>query len=146
MSLFLADTSLWVARRRSGAEPLKREFLERFRRGEIATCVPVALEVLAAAPDVDAYERDWDTVWKALFWLPLTERTLQRALDVQREVAQGGVHRASPTAFLVASCAEAAGDGVVLWHCDPGLAAICEHTGQAQEPALELVGAPVATA
>lgn len=137
MSLFLADSSVWVARRHQGAEALKREFLERFRRGEIATCAPVALEVLAAAADADAYESDWTTVWKALFWLPLGERAHQRALEVQRELAGAGGHRASPSAFLVAACAEEAGDGVVVWHCDPGLAAICEHTGQAHELALE---------
>lgn len=137
MSLYLADTSVWVARRRPGAETLKREFLERFRRGEVATCVPVALEVLAAAPDGVAYENDWDAVWKALFWLPLGERAHQRALEVQRALADLGGHRASPSAFLVAACAEEAGEGVCLWHCDPGLAAICEHTGQPQELAVE---------
>lgn len=137
MSLFLADTSVWVARRRPAAAELKRDFLERFRRGEVATCVPIALEVLAAAPDDEAYARDWETVWRALFWLPLGERTHQRALEVQRELAAVGEHRAGPQAFLVAACAEEAGDGVVVWHCDPGLAAICGHTGQPHELALE---------
>lgn len=136
MSLFLADSSVWVARRRPGAESLKRHFLERFRRGEVATCVPVALEVLAAAPDAAAYESDWDTVWKALFWLPVGERAHQRALEVQRELAEVDGHRASPAAFLVAACAEVAGD-VVVWHCDPGLVEICGHTGQPHELALE---------
>lgn len=138
MSLFLADSSVWVARRRPGAEALKRDFLDRFRRGEVATCVPVALEVLAAAPDADAYESDWGTVWRALFWLPLSERAHQRALEVQRELATRDGHRASPSAFLVAACAEEARESVVVWHCDPGLAAICEHTGQPHELALEL--------
>lgn len=138
MSLFLADASVWVARRRPGAEVLRRDFLERFRRGEIATCAPVALEVLAAAPDADAYASDWDTVWKALFWLPLGERAHHRALELQRELAATGDHRASPSAFLVAACAEEAGDGVVVWHCDPGLVAICEHMGQSHELALDL--------
>jgi predicted nucleic acid-binding protein len=138
MSLFLADSSVWVARRRPGVEALKRDFLERFRRGEIATCVPVALEVLAAAPDAEAYTSDWDTVWRALFWLPLSERAHQRALEVQRQVTELDGHRASPSAFLVAACAEEARESVVVWHCDPSLAVICEHTGQPHEPVLEL--------
>ena len=55
MSLYLADSSIWVARRRPEAHDLRTSFVERFRRGEIATCIPVALEVLTAAPDADAY-------------------------------------------------------------------------------------------
>lgn len=134
MSLYLADSSIWVSRRRPGAEQLQRRFLDRFRRGEIATCVPVALEVLAASTDAAAYERDWDTVWEALFWLPLGERGTRRALEVQRGLtAADGGHACSPVAFLIAACAEDAGEPVVLWHCDPDLSVICEHTGQRHE-------------
>lgn len=142
MSLYLADSSIWVARRRPGAETLRSTFIERFRRGEIATCVPIALEVLTAARDAEAYDRDWGTVWKALFWLPMRERALQRALDLQRELAAAGGHRCSPATFLVAACALEASEEVVVWHCDPCLRVICEHTEQPQELAVDLTGTP----
>lgn len=143
MSLYLADSSIWVARRTPGADTLRGTFIERFRRGELATCVPIALEVLTAAPDGDAYEQDWETVWKALFWLPMRERALQRALDLQRELASAGGHRCSPATLLVAACALEADETVVVWHCDPCLELICEHTGQPHELEPGLVRAPV---
>jgi predicted nucleic acid-binding protein len=144
MSLYLADSSIWVARRQPGADTLRSAFIERFRRGEIATCVPIALEVLTAARDAEAYEEDWETVWKALFWLPLRERALQRALDLQRELAAAGGHRCSPATFLVAACALEASEAVVVWHCDPCIELICEHTGQPHELATGVTGAHAA--
>jgi predicted nucleic acid-binding protein len=135
MALYLADSSVWIGRRRPGAGDLPQRFLDRIRRGEIATCVPVALEVLVGAPDAVSYERDWDTVWKALFWLPLGQRAMRRALDVQRELAcpGSGGHRRVAVSYLIAACAEDAGPDVVLWHADDDLAVICRHTGQPHE-------------
>ncbi|HZN21488.1 MAG TPA: hypothetical protein VFB57_02885 [Gaiellaceae bacterium] len=143
MTLYLADSSVWVGRRRASSGELPRQFLDRLRRSEIATCVPVALEVLSGPADGDAYVRDWTNLWGQLHWLPLRERATGRALEVQSELAltSPGAHRHSLAHFLIAACAEDAGTEVVLWHWDPELAAICEHTGQRHE----LVPAPVAT-
>jgi len=80
MTLYLADSSVWSGRRRPDAGDLPRLFVERLGRGEIATCVPVALEVLTAAEDGEAYVRDWMTIWGQLQWLPLRERATGRAL------------------------------------------------------------------
>jgi predicted nucleic acid-binding protein len=141
VALYLADSSIWIGRRRPGVGDLQQRFLDRIRRGEIATCVPVALEVLVGAPDATAYERDWDAIWKALFWLPLGQRAMQRALEVQRELASpgSGGHRRVAVAYLIAACAEDAGPDVVLWHSDDDLTAICEHTGQPHEQEREPV-------
>lgn len=134
MPLYLADSSVWVGSHRPGAGYLKQLFVNRFRRGEIATCAPVALEVLDAAVDEETYARDWETVWRALFWLPVAERTMRRALEVQRALTRVNGHQSSsPIAFQIAACAELAGAEVVLWHWDPDLAAICRLTGQPQE-------------
>ncbi len=136
MPLYLADSSIWIGRRRSGAEYLQRLFLERFRAGQIATCVPVALEVLTGPKHADAYVRDWVTLWEQLTWLPLRERATGRALEVQSSLActVDGAQKLHPTDYLIAACAEDAGPEVVLWHWDEGLTAICEHTGQQHEP------------
>ncbi len=135
MTLYLADSSIWVGRRRSDAGDLPRLFVDRLRRSEVATCVPVAIEVLSGPADGEAYVRDWTRLWSQLHWLPLRERATGRALEVQSELALAapGGHRRSLAHFLIAACAEDAGPGVVLWHWDPDLAAICEHTGQPHE-------------
>jgi predicted nucleic acid-binding protein len=135
MTLYLADSSVWAGRRRRDAGDLQRLFVERLGQGEIATCVPVALEVLTGPADGDSYVRDWMTVWGQLQWLPLRERATGRALEVQSELAlaDAGAQRRSVAHFLIAACAEDAGPEVVLWHWDEDLAAICEHTGQPHE-------------
>ena len=135
MTLYLADSSIWSGRRRTEAGDLSRRFVDRLRRSEIATCVPVALEVLTGPADGEAYVRDWTRLWGQLHWLPLRECATGRALEVQSELALAapGAHRHSVSHFLIAACAEDAGPEVVLWHWDPDLAAICEHTGQPHE-------------
>ena len=136
MPLYLVDSSIWIRRARPGAEELDARFRERYARGEIATCVPVALEVLVGPKDGAAYDADFDAIWAPLTWLPLRERAVERALVVQHQLAHivPGGHRRRPTDFLVAACAEDAGGEVVLWHWDLDLTVICEHTGQAHEP------------
>jgi predicted nucleic acid-binding protein len=141
MTRYLADSSVWIGRRRPDAGDLSRLLVDRLRRSEVATCVPVAIEVLSGPSDGEAYVRDWTRLWSQLHWLPLRERATGRALEVQSELALAapGAHRRSLSHFLIAACAEDAGPGVVLWHWDPDLAAICEHTGQPHE----MVPAPV---
>lgn len=133
--LYLVDSSIWIRRARAGAEDLDARFRERYTRGEIATCVPVALEVLVGPKNGAAYDADFHAIWAPLTWLPLREQAVERALVVQRELAhaQPGGNRRRPTDFLVAACAEDAGGDVVLWHWDLDLAVICAHTGQAHE-------------
>lgn len=142
--LYLVDSSIWIRRARPGAEDLDARFRERYARGEIATCVPVALEVLVGPKGGAAYDADFHAIWAPLTWLPLREQAVERALVVQRELAhaQPGGNRRRPTDFLVAACAEDAGGDVVLWHWDRDLAVICEHTGQAQEAEPPNPGAP----
>jgi predicted nucleic acid-binding protein len=148
MTLYLADSSVWIGRRRPEAGDLSSVLVDRLRRSEVATCVPVAIEVLTGPADGEAYVRDWTRLWSQLHWLPLRERATGRALEVQSELALAtpGAHRRSISHFLIAACAEDAGPGVVLWHWDPDLAAICEHTGQPHEMVSSPVAVPVVSA
>jgi predicted nucleic acid-binding protein len=145
VTLYLADSSIWSGRRRPNRGGLQALFVERMGRGEIATCVPIALEVLTGPDDGDAFVRDWMTLWDQLHWLPLRERATGRALEIQSELALAapGAQRRSVVHFLIAACAEDAGPEVTLWHWDEDLAAICEHTGQPHEYAAAPAGAGV---
>lgn len=135
MPLYLTDSSIWIGARRWPESHLPELLAERLRADEIATCVPVALEVLTGPPSGEALDRDWQSVWAHLHWLPLAERELQRALALLRALAHTaeGAHRRRPIDYLIAACAEAAGDDVVLWHWDRDLTAICDHAGIAHE-------------
>jgi predicted nucleic acid-binding protein len=135
MTVYLADSSIWIGRRRPGAEYLRQLFAQRVSRSELATCVPVALEVLEGARSGQAYVRDWMTVWRHLVWLPMRERATGRALEVQSDLAMTapGAQQLAANAYFIAACAEEAGPDVALWHWDDGLATICELTGQPHE-------------
>lgn len=136
MPLYLADSSIWIGARHAPQGYLAQLLAERLLADEIATCVPVALEVLIGPPTAAAFDQDWNAVWQHLRWLPLGELDLQRALDLVRELAHttAGAHRRRPIDYVVAACAEAADADVVLWHWDRDLTVICEHAGIGHEP------------
>ncbi len=135
MSLFLVDSSIWIALQRGGPEYLAALVAKRYEADQLATCAPVALEVLVGPPDGRTYDEGWSSVWEPLRWLPLGDAAARRALLVQRELAHttAGGHRRSALDYLIAACAEEAGRDVVLWHWDSDLTVICEHTGQPHE-------------
>jgi predicted nucleic acid-binding protein len=128
--MVLADSSVWSwARRRPD---IAEKLAERVERGDVATCAPVVLEAMHRAQTVAEYERLYATIFEPLQWLPLTEAGSRRAVDVQRQLASGthGNHLRPAADFLIAACAEEAGEDVVLWFLDRDLRIICEHTGQ----------------
>lgn len=134
MTLFLADSSIWIGARRNPGTYLPRLLVDRLAADEIATCVPIALEVLVGPPSARDLEQDWNGVWKHLRWLPTTEAVTDRALGLLRSLARttDGAQRRRPVDYLVAACAEAMPD-VILWHWDRDLVAICEHAGISHE-------------
>lgn len=136
MTVFLADSSIWIAQQRRPATYLRQLLAERIETGQVAACIPIALEVLRGAVDGASYELSWECSWRGLPWLPLDSRASARALDVQRSLAAttARAHRRPPLDFLIAACAETAGEEVILWHWDSNLSVICEHTGQPHEP------------
>ncbi len=129
--LYLADSSIWIASRRNGATDLRETLAQRLEDDEVAICVPLALEVLTGPETAEELDRDWETTWRHLNWLPVTDEMMERALDLQLTLARTapGAHRRRPVDYIVAACAEAAGDDVTLWHASPDIAAICEHAG-----------------
>jgi predicted nucleic acid-binding protein len=132
---YLADSSIWIAARRRRDTYLPRLLADRLARDELATCVPVALEVLTSPPSGAELDRDWHAVWEHLRWLEVGEATMARALDLLRRLAHttDGAHRRRPIDYVIAACAESA-VGVILWHWDADLTAICDFAGIAHEP------------
>lgn len=134
MTLYLADSSIWIGARNRRGTYLPDLLAERIERDEIATCVPVALEVLSGPPTASELDRDWEGIWKNLRWLPVNTAEQERALELLRSLARttAGAHRRPPIDYIVAAVAEAEhrlrGD-VVLWHWDNDLTVICEHHG-----------------
>lgn len=135
MPFYLTDSSIWIGARRHAGTYLPRLLVDRLSGDEIATCVPIALEVLTGPPSGAELDRDWDAVWRHLHWLPTAEETSNRALELLRGLAHttAGAHRRRPIDYLIAACAEAA-DDVILWHWDRDFTAICEFAGIAHEP------------
>lgn len=99
------------------------------------TCPPIVLEVLHRARGGEEYEELFAALFEPLEWLPMGDRQSERAVEVQRELAQSthDNHLRPAIDFLIAGAAEAAGDEIVLWLLDKDLRVICEHTGQPHE-------------
>ncbi len=127
--LYLTDSSIWIAARRQSATYLTELLAQRLEADEIATCTTVALEVLTGPATAHELNQDWDTTWRHLYWLPVTDEVMERSLDLLLTLADTmtGAHRRRPTDYIVAACAEAAGKDVVLWHWDRDLTAICDY-------------------
>ena len=136
MPLYLTDSSIWIASHRRRDSYLAELVVERLEAGQIAACIPTALEVLVGPASAAELQADWDAVWAHVEWLPVSEQVTARALELLVGLAgtTRGAHRRRPIDYLVAACAEAAGEGVVLWHWDRDLTAICEFAGIAHEP------------
>ncbi len=132
MPLYLADSSIWAWANKGPRPDINEKLAERVERGEVATCVPVALEVMHRAETGVQYEQLFGALLEPLDWLPLDDACSQRAINVQRELAvtSHGNHRRQAVDYLIAATAEIAGDDVILWFFDNDLRVICEHTGQ----------------
>ena len=127
--MFLADSSIWLAARRNRESYLAELLADRVARDEVATCTPVALEVLSTSPGA-GLDHEWRVLWEHLRWLPADDAIVQRGLELLRELGrtEDGAKPRRPLAFVVAACAEASGD-VTVWHWDDDLTAVCEFAG-----------------
>jgi len=130
--LYLADSSIWAWANKRSRPDIQEKLAERLERDEIATCVPVALEVMHRAETADQYEELFNGLLGPLRWLELDSAATRRALDVQRELAgrTHGNHRRPAVDYLIAATGELASAEVVTWFFDRDLRVICEHTGQ----------------
>lgn len=134
MTLYLVDSSIWIGARNRPGSYLSDLLADRIERDEIATCAPVALEVLTGPPSGPVLDREWDALWSRLRWIPVGTDELERALELLRSLARttDGAHRRRPIDYIVAAAAESErrlrGD-VVVWHWDNDLTVICDHAG-----------------
>jgi predicted nucleic acid-binding protein len=132
MPLYLADSSIWAWANKGPRPDINEKLAERLERGEVATCAPVALEVMHRAETGAQYEQLFTALLEPLEWLPLDDAGSRRAINVQRELAatSHGNHRHPAVDYLIAATAEVTGDDVILWFFDKDLRVICEHTSQ----------------
>jgi predicted nucleic acid-binding protein len=133
---YLADSSIWAWANKPERPDIRAILAERYERGEVLTCAPVILEVMHRARSGEDYEEIYGQLFEALERLPMSDEIAERAVTVQREMAQvsHGNHLRPPHDFLIAAIAEAGPDDVVLWAFDRDLRVIAEHTGQPHEP------------
>jgi predicted nucleic acid-binding protein len=125
----LGDTTAWIAlwRGRPAAVASVRRLL---RRGTLAVCDPVALELVRGARNV----REVNALRARLALLPacvVAPSTWTRAQDVLEGLAlnRGGRHRGvPPMALLIAAVAEE--HGLPVMHDDAHFDLIAEVTGQ----------------
>jgi predicted nucleic acid-binding protein len=111
--MVLPDTSVWVDFSRRGAKGRAAEMRALLDQGEIATCGPVAAELLAGA-DGEVAERMWATL-SSLPWVELTSAAWRGVGEVGAHLRQAG--QTLPLTDLVIAVA-AARAGYVLWSLD----------------------------
>lgn len=135
MPRYLADTSIWAWAQKAQRPDIRERLADRYEVGAIVTCVPVILEAMHRPETGSQYRERFDGMFAPLDRLPLENASVERALEVQRELAleSDGSHRRPAIDFLIAAAAEAAPE-VILWCFDRDLKVICEHTGQPCEP------------
>ncbi len=135
MTRYLADTSIWAWSQKRTRIDIREKLADRYEAGQVLTCVPVILEAMHRPETTAAYRRRFDQVFAPLERLPLDGSSVERALEVQRQLAEesDGSHRRPAIDFLIAAAAEAAGPEVALWSFDRDLEVICKHTGQPGE-------------
>lgn len=126
MATFLADKSALTRREtRPGVRAVVEPLL---LAGEIATCGIVDLELLYSATSPAVCAR-LATTLRALPRVPVTEAVLDRALDVQAQLAESSQHRGvSLPDLIVAACAESA--GLTVLHYDADFERVAAVTGQ----------------
>jgi predicted nucleic acid-binding protein len=126
LATYLADKSALTRRE---TRPAVRDIVEPLLlAGEIATCGVVDLELLYSAPSPGSYVALADAL-RGLPRAPISDATLERALEVQALLAAKSQHRAVPLPdLMVAACAE--GAGLEVLHYDADYERIADLTGQ----------------
>lgn len=126
MAVYLADKS---ALTRRATRPEVRDVVEPLvLAGRIATCGIVDLELLYSAPDPVTYA-ELAVALRAMPRVPLTEAVVDRAIEVQGQLAMTSQHRSVPLPdLLIAACAESA--GLTVLHYDADYDRIADVTDQ----------------
>lgn len=111
--MVLPDTSVWVDFSRRGAKGAAATMRDLLDRREVATCGPVAAELLAGT-EGEVAERIWDTL-SSLPWVQLPATGWQEVGQVGRRLRRTG--QMLPLTDLAIAVA-AARSGHALWSLD----------------------------
>ena len=116
MATYLADKS---ALTRSDTRPAVRQVIEPLLlAGRIATCGIIDLELLYSAQSPATYN-ELAGLLRSMPRVPVTDKAVDRALEVQSLLAARSQHRSVPLPdLLIAACAEAAGLTVLHYDAD----------------------------
>jgi predicted nucleic acid-binding protein len=126
----LVDTSVWHRRHHPDVQ---LRWTEALLADRVATTPPVRIEVLYSARDAEDYVATADEL-DGLIQLPCTAAVFDRALEVQRTLAeQGPLHHRSVSRpnLLIAAVGEL--NKVTIWHYDEDYDRITDITGQSTE-------------
>jgi predicted nucleic acid-binding protein len=119
--MILPDTSVWVDFSRRGERGEAARMHEFLDAGEVATCGPVAAELLAGA-EGEVAERMWETL-SSLPWARLDPPAWRQAGTVAGHLRRGG--RTLPLTDVAIAVA-AARAGYVLWVLDSDFQRLAE--------------------
>ena len=111
--MVLPDTSVWVDFSRRGERGMAAQMRELLDAGEVATCGPVAAELLAGATG-EVAERMWEML-SSLPWAQLDRAAWRQAGAIARQLRGGG--ETLPLTDLAIAVA-AARTGYALWSID----------------------------
>lgn len=97
--------------------------------GEVATCSVIELEILYSARSYDDLVKTRATRSRAFQLVPMTQDSLDRAMEVMEELARRGLHRAVGIPdLLIAAVAEL--EKLTLVHYDADYEFVAAVTGQ----------------
>ncbi|HEX3551735.1 MAG TPA: PIN domain nuclease [Thermoanaerobaculia bacterium] len=129
---YLIDKS---ALARMPLEKVRDRLVPIIEAGEAATCAIIDLEVLFSARNREDHDRIRRRRALAYQNVPITETILQRAIDIQADLARTGRHRVPIPDLIIAAAAEAS--GLTLLHYDRDFDLIAEVTRQPAEWVVE---------
>jgi predicted nucleic acid-binding protein len=129
---YLVDKS---ALARMPLAPVRNRLAPIIEAGEAATCAIIDLEVLYSARNHQDHERIRQRRSLAYHSVPITDTILQRAIDIQSELARKGRHRLPIPDLIIAAAAEAS--DLILLHYDHDYDLIGEVTRQPTEWVVE---------
>lgn len=129
---YLVDKS---ALARMPLEPVRSRLAPIIEAGEAATCAIIDLEVLYSTRNHQDHERIRQRRSLAYHTVPVTEAILQRAIEIQGELARSGRPRVPIPDLIIAAAAESS--GLTLLHYDHDYDMIAEVTRQPAEWVVE---------
>jgi predicted nucleic acid-binding protein len=127
---YLVDTSAFI---RLSSEPqLRKAWSDHMAAGQLALCPVTELEVLYTAQSM-THRRQLQQTFAAFYvWVPIPDRALERAADVQSDMTKLGMQRAAGVVdLLVAATAEE--HRMTVLHYDRDFASLARVTGQSVE-------------